>query len=513
MAIIGLPYAHSQPSSAATAIDVEEDADPHGTAAGLVAPRDLPARSIWLAGKVTAAIAVRPSLTNAKIAVQVVDLATGRELFSHRADLGMNIASNAKLLTSIAALSTLGGGFRWRTSVYVDHLDDTTGVVAGDLYVRGRGDPSLSPADLDAVASDVVARGVRSVEGQLVVDTGYFDHVTEPPHYDEQPAESAAFRAPIASFAVARSAVTITAVGEPGKPATVRIDPDSNGYVRLGKSAVKTATTSRTHIAVTGTQKADHVELDVSGAIRVASGRFEQRRRVDDPIRFAAEVFRKAMAKYGVSFKRAGFRDSPVPPASKLVAWHDSAPLAAIIRDMNKFSDNYAAECVLKTLGAETRAPAVAPTPATWADGTTAVARYLAAIGIRPGSYRCDNGSGLFGASEVSARQVVTLLGAAYRDFRIWPDLVASLPVGGVDGTLAKRWRASPTKGRVRAKTGTLDKVTSLAGFVGVDTGHPLAFAIIVNDIPNGQRTASRAMADDMVNAMIAYLEPGFPSR
>jgi D-alanyl-D-alanine carboxypeptidase/D-alanyl-D-alanine-endopeptidase (penicillin-binding protein 4) len=425
----------------------------------------------------------------------------------------MNIASNAKLLTSVAALGTLGGGFRWRTSVHVDQLDDTTGVVTGDLYIRGRGDPSLSAADLDAVASDVAARGVRSVEGQLVVDSGYFDNVIEPPHFGEQPAEAAAFRAPVASFAVARSAVTITAVGEPSKPATVRIDPDSNGYIRIGKSSVKTATAGRTNISVIGAPKANHLELDVSGVIRLSTGRFEHRRRVDDPTRFAVEVFRKALTTYGIKVKRPGFRAGSIPAGSKLIAWHDSAPLASIIRDMNKFSDNYAAECVLKTLGAEARSTSAPRTPATWADGTTAVAAYLGGIGIRPGSYRCDNGSGLFSSTEVAARQIVTLLRAAYRDFRIWPDLVASLPVGGIDGTLAKRWRGNPTQGRVRAKTGTLDKVTSLAGFIGVDTARPLAFAIVVNDIPSGQRTASRAMADDMVNAMTAYLEPGFPPR
>lgn len=491
----------------------EDEAAPVVPNANLVAPRNLKTRTVWLAGKLTAAIAARPRLASARIAVAIFDLVTGKELFAHRADLGMNLASNAKLLTSTAAVATLGGGFRWRTSVYVDDLDDTTGVAAGDLYVRGRGDPTLTAADFDALARDIAARGVRKIDGQLVVDGAYFDNVTEPPHYNEQPLETAAFRAPIASFAVGRSAVTVTAVGEPsksGKPATVRLDPDSGGYVRLGKATVNTAATGHTNIMVSATPKPDHVELDVAGSIRVTSGRFEFRRRVDDPTRFAVEVFRKALADHGVKFKRSEFRSGPVPTTSKLIAWHDSASLAAIIRDMNKFSDNYAAECVFKTLGAETRSPAA---PATWADGAAAVARYLASIGIRPGSYRSDNGSGLFGASEVSAHQVVSILAAAYHDFRIWPDLVASLPVGGIDGTLAKRWNGHPAKGRVRAKTGTLDKVTSLAGFIGADTAHPMAFAILVNDIPTGQRPASRAMGDDMVDAMIAYLEAGFPAR
>src|SRR6185312_10879747 len=101
----------------------------------------------------------------AKIGVSVVDINTGAELFAHGADKGMSLASNAKLLTSVAALGTLGGGFRWRTALFVDDkaLDEKTGIVAGDLYVRGRGDPTLSANDMRAIATELAARGVRTI--------------------------------------------------------------------------------------------------------------------------------------------------------------------------------------------------------------------------------------------------------------------------------------------------------------------------------------------------------------
>src|SRR6185436_20238589 len=120
--------------------------------------------------------------------------------------------------------------------------------------------------------------------------------------------------------------------------------------------------------------------------------------------------------------------------------------------------------------------------------------------------YRADNGSGLFDATEVSARQLTTLLRAARRDYRVGPDLLASLPIGGVDGTLAKRWHGHPARGRVRAKTGTLDKVVTLAGYVAIDSEHPLGFAILVNDIPPGQRASARTAADEIIDALVAYL-------
>jgi D-alanyl-D-alanine carboxypeptidase/D-alanyl-D-alanine-endopeptidase (penicillin-binding protein 4) len=186
-----------------------------------------------------------------------------------------------------------------------------------------------------------------------------------------------------------------------------------------------------------------------------------------------------------------------------LLAAHDSAPLGELLRVMNKLSDNYVAESVLKTLGAETRAT---PGPATWADGRAALHAYLATIGMPESGYRADNGSGLFDATEVSARQVTTVLRAAYTDFRVGPDLIASLPVGGVDGTLARRWHGHPASGRVRAKTGTLDKVTTLAGYFAIASQHPLGFAILVNDIPPGQRASARTAADDIIDALAAYL-------
>ena len=501
-ASIDTPRAWSQ-GSAGSGSGSDEEEESSGSATHLVAPKDGKARAEWLELHLDTAIAARTTLGKAKISVAVVDLQTGSELYTHDADKGMNLASNAKLLTSVAALGTLGGGFRWRTAVYADDLDDATGTVKGNLYVRGRGDPTLSAADLRALADDVAARGVRSVEGALVIDAAYFDDQVDPPHYTDQPKERAGYRAPVASFGVAKSAVTLVVEPEPGGEARVRLEPDAGDYVKLVKHEVKTVT-EKTKLEVAAKPKRDHLELEVTGEIKVADGAYEKRFRVDDPARFAGEVFRKALAERGVELRRKKLELGAVPQLAKLLAAHDSAPLALVVREMNKMSDNYVAESVLKTLGAETRA---APGPATWTDGTTAVAGYLAKLGIPPGTYRAENGSGLYGASEVSAHQLVTLLRAANADYRIGPDLVASLPVGGQDGTLAKRWHGHEAAGRVRAKTGTLDKVVTLAGYVGVEGGHLIAFAILVNDIPAGQRGPSRAMADDMIDALVAYLE------
>jgi D-alanyl-D-alanine carboxypeptidase/D-alanyl-D-alanine-endopeptidase (penicillin-binding protein 4) len=498
---ISVTAAHSQATSAPARDGDDEEAATDPTGKPLVAPAEPKARVAWLRDHVATAVAGAVKAAHAKITVSIVDLATGNELVNHDADRAMSLASNAKLLTSVSALADLGGGFHWRTGVYGAEPDDK-GAVAGDLIVRGRGDPMLGEGDLRALAADVAARGVRTVD-RLALDTTYFDDAVEPPHFDEQPGETAGFRAPIASFGVARSAVTVTVVPDPGGTATVSLDPDPGDYIKLTTHDLTSVTRGRTRIKVDVKTKPDHMEITVSGQIRWGEGSWDVRKRVGDPARFAGELFRRALVEHGVEVKARALGRASVPPTAKLLAAHDSAPLADVLRHMNKQSDNYLAESVLKTLGAETKA---APGPATWNDGVTAMHAYLAKIGLPATGYRADNGSGLFNASDVSARQLTTLLAAAHKDFRIGPDLLASLPVGGVDGTLARRWHGRAAKGRVRAKTGTLDKVVTLAGYVAIDGQHPIGFAVLVNDIAPGQRASARTAADQIVDALVAYL-------
>jgi D-alanyl-D-alanine carboxypeptidase/D-alanyl-D-alanine-endopeptidase (penicillin-binding protein 4) len=490
-------------AGAAASHEPEDDEATSSAARPLVAPVDPKARVLWLRERIAAALAGQPRLGKARVGVSVIDLATGNELYAREADAGMSLASTAKLLTSTAALATLGGGFHWRTTVSGAE-PDAKGAVAGELYVKGRGDPMLGVAELRALAADVAARGVRSVD-RLVIDGSYFDDVVDPPHFAEQPGETAGFRAPVASFGVARSTITVVVVAEPGGGATVTLDPDpgAGGSIKLINKGVTSVATGRTHVQVASRQKADVLELTVSGQIKWGEGSWEIRKRVVDPARFAGEIFRRALLDHGVKIKTRALGSGIAPATAKVLAAHDSPPLAEVLRHMNKLSDNYLAECVLKTLGAETR---TTTGPATWIDGRAALHGYLETIGMPKAGYRADNGSGLFDATEVSARQLTTVLRAAHRDYRVGPDLVASLPVGGVDGTLARRWHGHPAKGRVRAKTGTLDKVVTLAGYVAVDGEHALGFAILMNDIPPGQRASARTAADDIIDALAAYL-------
>jgi D-alanyl-D-alanine carboxypeptidase/D-alanyl-D-alanine-endopeptidase (penicillin-binding protein 4) len=502
--IDGRPAA-SQPGSGSadpSAADDDDDGPGNGSGSAILAPANPIARQGWLKERFSTALTARPQLARSRVGYYALDLTTGAVLASHEADKGLNLASNAKVLTAVAALSGLGSGFRWRTSVHALVPPDETGTITGNLYLKGRGDPVLSIEHLKQLAHDVAARGVHVVEGNLVVDTSYFDNATEPPHFDEQPKERAAFRAPVASLGVNRSAYTVTVLAQPEGKTKVTVEPQLGDYLKITKDEVTSVTEGRTRLRLEAKVRRDQVALELTGQIRQGQGSWDLRRRVDDPARFAAEVFLRALAEQGVKLKSRTVSYGTVPTAAKLIAAHDSPTLGHVLQSMNKYSDNYVAECVMKTLGAETKA---APN-ATWADGQAALKGRLLELGMT-GPFRSDNGSGLFASTEVSPKQVVTLLAAAHKDYRIGPDLVASLPVGGYDGTLARRWKGKPAQGRVRAKTGTLDKVTTLAGYAGVESGKVIAFAILINDIPAGQRGVARLMADDMVEAMVAYLD------
>lgn len=495
--------------SAATPTDIDDDNDEATGSRDLVAPANLAARRTWLTTRLDAVLAKANKVANAKLTAIVVDLQTANPtstpLWSAEPDLAQNLASTTKLLTSAAALSALGPGYRWKTAVLAEGFDKATGVVSGNLYVRGRGDPTLTYRDLQQLAADLHAAGVRSVSGKLIIDASYFDELNLPPHFDEQPNERAGFRAAIAAFSVERNAFTVIVepgLDEAGAP-KITLDPPVTETIVVKKPTVTTVLDGRTSIKIEPKTVKKRTELTMSGQIRAASGFDYSRFRVDDPLRFAHDAMHAALRSRGIKVS-ASFATGTAPSAAKAVASHDSATLAEVVRTMNKFSDNFLAEAILKTLGAQTKGAA----RATWADGIAAVRNYLVSTAKVAGNWRADNGSGLYNASEMSARQLANVLVAARNDDRIAVDFAASLPIAGLDGTLAKRFTASSAKGLVRAKTGTLDNVSALAGYAGTNNA-PLGFVVLVNKFAKRDRKAVRALQDEIAELLVAFASAG----
>ena len=462
-----------------------------------------PAAAIGVA--VEAGIRGRGVLHNARVGVSIIDITTGQTIYERDPDGRYNAASNAKLTTMAAALSQLGPDFQYETTIYADQWDRSS-TVKGDLFVVGRGDPSLDNEALARLVSQLQRAGITRVTGGLVVDDSYFDGEVLPPHFDEQPDEQKSFRAPVSALSLNFNAVA--AVVRPGTgsgaPAVITLDPD-NDYVTIVNN-VSTIKTGRTRLHVKLTEHRNSIEMKLVGRIRTDSTPRRVRRRITHPFEYFGSVLRQVVAHHGIHLgNRTAKRGSP-PPSATPLASGTSQPLGVLVRGPGKFSNNFMAEAIFKTVGAESLNDV---RPATWADAQLATKQFLVqTVGLPDGSFRVDNGSGLFASNELSPRQIATVLRVAYRDFRYGPEYVSSLAFAAADGTLSERMAEGPGERQVRAKTGTLSTVSALSGYVAVDGTRPLAFSILVNDIPkrSGSLSAARSLQDDIAEALVIYL-------
>jgi D-alanyl-D-alanine carboxypeptidase/D-alanyl-D-alanine-endopeptidase (penicillin-binding protein 4) len=384
------------------------------------------------------------------------------------------------------------------------------GVLNGDLHIRGRGDPSLTTSDLYNLARELKQRGITRIQGGVVVDAEYFDTSDLPPHFEEKPDDQAPYRAPIGATSLNFNAFSVSlrpAAGGRG-PSQVRVEPP-NDYIKV-ESAVQTVTSGRTRIRLERKITRDTMYIRLLGQLRVDDGAQNYRQRVADPVRYLGAALRTALVDSGIQVARKEIKTGEVPKEAQALAWRVSEPLAVLVRGLGKYSNNYVAEMVLKTVGAERRTDRTRP--ATWDDGLSAVRTWLVdTVGWPPDGYYYGNGSGLFASNRFSPAQLVKLLAAAHRDFRYGPDLLASLSIAGVDGTISRRMAAGPAAGLVRAKTGTLDGVSTLSGYVAVDGRSPLAFAILVNGHDERAANHARILQNEVCEATIPFLAPAAP--
>jgi serine-type D-Ala-D-Ala carboxypeptidase/endopeptidase (penicillin-binding protein 4) len=467
-------------------------------------PPDPDQRKGWLKARLDE-VGSQAGLAGAKIGILVADYETGQVLYARNEKMLLNAASNVKLVTSAAALSRLGPEFRWRTVVYGPAAGgrpvNAAGDLSGDLYLRGSGDPTLVTEDLDALATSLAGQGLKRVKGALVVDATAFEGGNVGPGY-EQRTENFAYRAPSSAASLNGNAVLVTVVPgpKPGAPARITIDPPSPYFALSGR--VVTAGLSGPAIPMVDTGDAqDQTKIILSGRIRIGSEPRPFLRRVSHPELFLGQTFREVLKRHGISVEKP-LRLGAVPGEGyRTLASHDSPPLAVVLHDLNKRSSNFAAEQVLRTLGGE-----VVGRPGSWDKGLEAVARHLEGLGIPRNGYRMSNGAGLYDSNRFTAEQMVTVMRAALRDFRIGSEYMASLAVAGIDGTLGQRMGGTPAHRYVRAKTGTLANVSSLSGVVGAPGEKPLLFSVIINDVANP--TAARVAQDRAAEAMVLFLDP-----
>jgi D-alanyl-D-alanine carboxypeptidase/D-alanyl-D-alanine-endopeptidase (penicillin-binding protein 4) len=345
-----------------------------------------------------------PHVSLAATGAVAVDLETGQTVYARNPSLALLPASNEKLTVTYAALTALGPDFRIETDVLQDD--------AGDLILKGYGDPTLSSSRLRALAQQVRAAGITSVNGRVLGDESWFD-------------------------------TRRTALGWKPSFYLVESPPLSALIVDRGRA-----------------------------------GRYTSH----DPALAAAQLFRAALVRAGVRV-RGGAAHGTAPDDAQVVASVDSPTVLSIIRSMDRDSDNFYAEMLLKEVGA------VQAGAGTTAAGAGVVTGLLTQAGVPLAGVRIVDGSGLSLLDRLTAQAVVALLGAMWSDAEMRLELLASLPVAGRTGTLAHRMRGTAASGVVHAKTGTLDDASALSGFVG----DRYVFSVLQNGRPVSWTWARRA--------------------
>ncbi|MDU9409929.1 D-alanyl-D-alanine carboxypeptidase/D-alanyl-D-alanine-endopeptidase [Pseudomonas sp. zfem001] len=433
------------------------------------------AASAALPAKVEQALKAN-KISNNSLSVMTVPLGGQAGGLQFNADVSVNPASTMKLVTTYAALELLGPNHQWKTEFYADGpLKD--GVLHGNLYLKGGGDPKLNMEKLWLLLRDLRINGVRQVQGDLVLDRSFFVAPQLPAFNDDGGDANKPFLVKPDSLLVNLKAQRFITRAEDGKVsiamdppiASIRID----NQVRLLKAA---KCPSWPDIRYNAVDQFDGTTLIVSGQLAEGCNAQTYLSLLDHPS-YAAGAVRGIWQELGGKILGKD-RQGTVPEDARMLVRAFSPDVVEIVRDINKYSNNTMARQLFLSIGAQFRTEADK-------DDSMAAQRvirgWLARKGITAPHLVMENGSGLSRAERISAREMALILQAAWRspyaaEFR------SSMPLVAMDGTMRRRLQRTPLVGEAHIKTGTLNNVRAIAGFSRDSNGQDWAVVAILND-------------------------------
>src|SRR5882724_6011535 len=498
-------------------------------------------------GKDIAAVLSQPPLNRAHWGVDVVDLETGKALYSQNSDQLFLPASNNKLFTTAAALAIAGPDYRFRTTVEADGKIDDNGRLLGDLVIVGRGDPNISSRILpyalktqrtpphtqilEEMADQVVRNGLKIVDGDLIGDDTFyaFEPYAEGWAWDDLQWIDGA---PVSALTFNDNVMFVNILtGEhQGDKAVITVEPETS-YYELDNRVVTSAVGVAKRVGIHRDQGSKKIVL--WGSLPLGDAGMKEPMSIEDPAEFVAQLFRTLLERRGITIRGkararhgdgAQFFDQTLQPmnaptpgvnnatplaqpapnmnSNKVLAEHVSTPLLDDIRVINKTSENLHAELALRLAGK------LRGNNGSFEGGVAAVKQFLLQAGLKEDEFALLDGSGLSRRDLVTPAATVQLLiyaarqpwGAAFEE---------SLPVSGVDGSLTDRFQNTPAAGLIHAKTGSLSHVNALSGYGQTQQGKQLVFSIFCN---NHNLPGSKALA--AIDAVMQLLvSDGGPSK
>jgi D-alanyl-D-alanine carboxypeptidase/D-alanyl-D-alanine-endopeptidase (penicillin-binding protein 4) len=421
-------------------------------------------------------VLAHPCLSNGDFGVKIYSLDRDETLYSVNSDKSFTPASNMKLLTTAMVLKRLGPDYRFHTRLYATtRVAEET--LRGDLYIKGFGDPNLVSEQMWLLANELHNLPLRKVEGDIIADDSFLDDRLRVKTWRKR-AGAEAFQAPLGALSFNFNTVTVhVSPGEkPGDKPVVVVDPDVE-FIRVDNQARTVAQTRRSRLIVNRVDRGDYNEVTVSGVISVTHSRETYYLNITKPTIYAATVFKEYLRRAGVGVTGA-VKIGTVPKDAYNLVDHSSVPLSLILRGLNKFSNNFVAEQILKTLAAELHGQ-----PGTTENGLQAMKKYLQSLGYAPDQYQLLDASGLSRQNRLSPDQIVSILQDMYGDFGVYPEFVSALGAMGRDGNVQKRMNGHNGSDRARVKTGTLSSVSTLSGYFQSADGERFAFSILMNDL------------------------------
>ena len=425
------------------------------------------------------------------VAVLVQDVDARMPRASFNADKPMNPASAMKLLTTYAALELLGPAYTWKTEALATApLKD--GVLEGDLVLKGTGDPKLGFEQFWLLLRQLRAKGLREIRGDLVLDRSHFAPDShDPARFDGEPlrpynvgadALLLNYKALRLTFMPDAAAKTVSVSAEPA-PAQF----DLVNLLKLAEGACPATWYEGIRMDLAHTDAA--ARLILTGGYPAACGEKTRHVAVLGHPQFVAGVFRQLWTELGGSL-HGGWREGAAPAGARLLARAESPALAEVVREINKYSNNVMARQLYLTLGAES-----AKRPARGEDAEAAVRGWLAQKALPMPELAIENGAGLSRSDRISADSLGRLLLAAFAS-PVMPEFLASLPLAGIDGTMKRRANGNGVAGQAHVKTGYLDGVRTLAGYVLDRRGRRVVVVFLANH-PNA--AATRAAQDALL--------------
>lgn len=441
-----------------------------------------------------------PLLDGALIGISVRSAATGKVIYEHLGGTRMHPASNMKLFTGAAALSKLGPDHTFSTEILMDGPIGG-GTLKGNLYIKGKGDPTLLPTDFSSFAKKIKELGITKINGDIIGDDSWYDDIHLSPDLmwdDEQyyygAQISALTAAPSTDYDAGSVIVEVSPGNSVGMKPTVEVSPQTD-YVKVVNNA-KTVPEGDEEDLEIGRKHATNI-ITVEGTIPIDSWEEKEWIAVWGPTGYALDLFKQALKNQGVDWT-GEVKIGKTPESANVLFAHESMPLSKLIVPMMKLSNNIHAEVLVKEMGK------VVKGEGSWEKGLEVMEEQLLNFGLNIETMKVRDGSGISSISLIPPNQISKLLHVVQR--KDWfSTFIHSLPVAGaenrlVGGTLRDRMEKVSNHAMIQAKTGTIASVSSLSGYINPRESETIIFSIVINHLLDEED--GKAIEDNIVKIL-----------